>query len=277
MTAPEQAIREGRLSDALAEVQAHVRNDPQVAKHRILLFQLFAILGEWDRALTQLQVIGELDAGTLAMVHTYRQAILAEKERASVFAGQSTPRVFGEPHRWVALLSEALRLTAESQYGQATELREQAFELAETTAGSIDQIQFNWISDADPRLGPVLETIINGCYHWLPFSRIQRLSVEAPTDLRDLVWTPVHFVWANGGEGVGFVPTRYTGSESQDDPQVRLSRRTEWFQPTTGSELFFGIGQRMLATDVGEFAIMDVRHILLETPEDLTQDDVSVA
>ena len=43
----EQSLREGRLRDALAELQAQVRKEPADAKYRIFLFQLLAVLGLW--------------------------------------------------------------------------------------------------------------------------------------------------------------------------------------------------------------------------------------
>ena len=34
--------------------------------------------------------------------------------------------------------------------------------------------------------GPVLEAVINGRYYWVPFSRLTKVALEAPEDLRDL-------------------------------------------------------------------------------------------
>ena len=73
---------------------------------------------------------------------------------------------------------------------------------------------------------------------------------------------PVHFVWANGGDNVGLIPTRYAGSEKAADPLIRLARKTDWQELAPG--LFAGQGQRMLATDAGEYSLMDVRQIRLE-------------
>jgi len=164
----------------------------------------------------------------------------------------------------MALQMEALKLTAAGHYAQARQLRDEAFELAPTTAGTIDGKPFEWIADADARLGPMLEAIVNGRYYWIPFHRIRKIQVEEPADMRDMVWTPVHFEWANGGEMVGMIPTRYPGSEASDDSQIRLARKTEWVQ--RDEETFFGLGQRMLATDEGDYPLIDVRSIEL-TPE----------
>ncbi|HCK80355.1 MAG TPA: virulence protein SciE type, partial [Candidatus Competibacteraceae bacterium] len=74
----EQSLREGRLQDALAELQAQVRKEPANPKYRIFLFQLLAVQGQWERALNQLNVVGEMDAASLPMVQTYREAIRCE-------------------------------------------------------------------------------------------------------------------------------------------------------------------------------------------------------
>ncbi len=265
MLLAEQSLREGSLEDSLTQLQEQVRKDPSNPKYRVFLFQLLAILGQWDRAFNQLKVAGELDPGTLAMVQTYREALRCEVLRQAIFAGRGTPLVFGEPQRWVALLIEALRLTADGDEAAAEPLREEAFELAPATSGTIDGQPFEWIADADQRLGPVLEAVVNGAYYWVPFHLIKQLHVEAPADLRDLVWTPAQFTWANGGGAVGLIPTRYPGSETDENTQIRLGRRTEWLQ--RGDELFVGVGQRMLATDAAEFPLLEIREISLHASQ----------
>ncbi len=82
------------------------------------------------------------------------------------------------------------------------------------SAGDIDGQPFEWIADADSRLGPVLEAVINGRYYWVPFSRLSRIQIEPPEDLRDMVWMPAHLQFENGGESVALIPTRYQGSGS---------------------------------------------------------------
>ena len=90
-------LREGQVDQALAHLQAEVRKNPADPKLRVLLFQLLAVLGAWDRAANQLKVAGELDAKALPMVQAYRTALDCEALRASVFAGRKTPLVFGAP------------------------------------------------------------------------------------------------------------------------------------------------------------------------------------
>jgi len=129
------------------------------------------------------------------------------------------------------------------------------------TAGTLDSRAFTWIADADSRIGPILEAVINGRYYWVPFARLLKIEIEAPEDLRDMVWMPAHLQFANGGESVALVPTRYPGSEASTDGMVVLARKTVWEE--IGPDAFQGLGQRVLATDIDEIPLMDVRSITM--------------
>jgi type VI secretion system protein ImpE len=259
----EDLLRSGDLAGALTALQADVRAKPQDAKLRIFLFQLLCVTGEWERAVRQVKVAAELDATAEPMARAYREAIVCEIYREKVFAGDKAPLIFGQPNRWIALLIEALKPLAQGRPEQAADLRAEAFEMAPATAGTADGTAFAWIADADMRLGPVLELILDGKYYWAPFDTIASLSFDEPGDLRDRVWTPVEIRWTNGGEVMGFIPTRYPGSARAADPALALARSTDWTDAGAGT--YLGLGQRLLATDQGDLALMDLRRVTLET------------
>ncbi|GAA5182391.1 type VI secretion system accessory protein TagJ [Niveibacterium umoris] len=259
VAAAEQAIRDADPDAALKHLQDGVRANPSDPKLRVFLFQLLSVLGQWDRALNQLNVAAELDASTLAMAQMYREALRCEVLRAEVFSGRRSPLIFGMPQQWLALLIESLLTAGQGDAAHAGQLREAAFEQAPPTSGTLDGEAFDWIADADMRLGPVCEAVINGKYYFVPFEALSRISIEAPEDLRDLVWMPAHFEFTNGGEAVGVIPTRYAGSESDPDPLIRLARKTEWNEPASG--VFHGLGQRIFTTDAGDHPLMGIREI----------------
>ncbi len=259
------------LASALSDVQGQIRKDPANPKLRIYLFQLLCVLGDWERAATQLALLGDMDDASLSMVQAYREVLQCELARSSVFGGKHSPLIFGKPENWMALLIESLRATARGEFDASREARDLAFEQAPTSSGMLthgdddEQAAFEWIADADMRLGPMLEAIVNGKYYWIPFQQIKMLEVEAPTDLRDKAWIPANFVWINGGGVVGFIPSRYPDSEKSDDDAIRLARQTRWEEPHEG--LYVGLGQRMLATDQGEFALLDIRRVAFDHGE----------
>ncbi len=260
----EDLLRAGQIEETLVALEGQVRANPADAKLRVFLFQLLSVMGDWNRALNQLNVAAELDAMNLLMAQVCRTALACEALRAEVFSGQRSPLIFGQPDEWVGLLVQANRMISEAKYDAASRLREQAFDAAPATAGTIDGEAFEWIADADSRLGPVLETIVEGKYYWVPFAAIRQVQIEAPADLRDLVWLPAHLTWVNGGEAFGLIPSRYPGSGSSEDHTIRLARKTEWAERP--GEAYFGLGQRVLATDKGEFPLLQVRHIELDQP-----------
>jgi type VI secretion system protein ImpE len=170
--------------------------------------------------------------------------------------------LFGDPEPWIAQLMQSLTLLGQGRTQQAADLRAQAFETAPTTAGSLNGTSFEWIADADSRLGPILEVLLNGAYYWVPLHRITHVTVEAPSDARDLVWLPAQFQWSNGGEAMGLIPVRYPGSEQSDDTAIRLARKTEWRE--IGPDAYAGLGQRVLTTDGPEIGLLDLRELRLE-------------
>lgn len=260
----EAALRAGDPRAALQSLTSAVRAKPADAKLRVFMAQLLCVMGQWERAHTQLNVVADMDAETAAMRETVGHAIRCELMRARVFAGERTPMVFGQPDQWLALLIESMLQAGQGDAALAGDLAARAFDAAPEVSGSIDGAAFAWIADADSRLGPVLEACINGRYYWVPFSRMSKVVLDPPEDLRDVVWMPAQLFFHNGGETVALIPTRYPGSESSDDGAICLARKTEWRE--TGADRWHGLGQRVLATDAGEHDLMAVRSIDLVEP-----------
>jgi type VI secretion system protein ImpE len=266
MPSAEELLAQGQPAQALKQLQQQVRADASDVRLRIFLFQLLAVLGQWPRALQQLKVCGELDAGTLAMVNTYTPALQCEAVRDAVFAGRMAPHVFGPPAPWVALLVQALQLDAAGHGAQAAQARAAALEQAPASSGRLNGEPFAWIADADARLGPVLEVVINGRYGWLPFVHLRELTVEPVADLRDLVWAPAHLTFTNGGDTVALLPVRYAGSTDGGDAALQMARKTEWLELSAGQ--YRGLGQRLLATDATETSVLEVRQVVLDASVD---------
>ena len=251
-------LRSGQLEEALNSLQEQIRAEPHVAKYRISLFQLLLILGEWQRALKQLDVLRQMDTSTLAMVYLYRPAIICEMIREQVFQAKRAPVFVGQPSDWQALLVQVLALVVNGRYAEASSLKDQAFELASASQGQIDAKPFEWLADADSRLGPNLEVIMDGGYRWVAFNQIQSMSIEKPTDLRDLVWLPARIRWVAGGDTAVLIPTRYPDSQKRAH-DLALAHKTEWEALT--DDFYIGYGQRMLASNVDDHALLDARLI----------------
>jgi type VI secretion system protein ImpE len=251
----EEHIRAGRLEEALTELQGAIRAKPDDFRLRVFLFQLQCVMGKWEKALTQLQVLSQINADTMMLSQIFQPVLACEVLRAEIFEGKRTPIIFGEPLEWIGLLVKANEYICRGEFTAAQALRDQAYEAAPTTSGTIDGKPFEWIADADSRLGPILEVILEGRYCWVPFCRITKIQMERPTDLRDLVWVPAKLTWTNGGEASGHIPGRYPQTEKSPDGALRLARKTDWVEHEGG--VCLGLGQRILATDGGEHPLLE--------------------
>lgn len=251
-------LRAGQLDPALQALTARVRSAPADAGERVFLFQLLAVMGQWRRAGEQLQAAVQLDANLSLMATTCEVLLRAEALRARVLAGECMPHVLGAPEPWLAPLLQALQLEQKGQTDAAAPLRELALEQAPARAGRIDGVAFNWLGDADARFGPCLEVVSQGGYAWLPLSQVQELRLDTPKDLRDMLWLPAEISWRNGTESIVFIPARYPGTESSADDALRLARGTHW------DEQGHGLGQRMFASDEGEYPLLGTTTIVFD-------------
>jgi type VI secretion system protein ImpE len=215
----------------------------------MFLFQLLCVLGEWDKAKSQLAILAQLSPEAQMLAVAYGQAIEAEQFRAEVFAGRATPPNLSRRSPWADELALSIGHFAAGRLSEAEEARDKAFEAAPNTPGELDGVAFEWIADADHRFGPCLEAIIAGSYGILPFDAVETVTSEGPQDLRDLVWYPAQITFKQGHSVAGMLPARYPGSEHSRDGSVLLGRTTLWSDLPGGEQ---GQGQRLLSLSGGE-------------------------
>ena len=256
----EELIKNAQVKEALLSLSESIRDKPSDVSLRTFLFQLLCIDGQFQRAHKQLGLIQELDPITMAMSKTYQHVIQCETLRQAIFSADKTPLVFGEPPHWVALLIEALRLENNNQQLEAEKIRQNAYQDIPPTQGMINGESFEWLADADSRIGPLMEGFINGHYFWIPLQCIAKIKLSEPEDLRDLIWLPCEFHWVNGGGATGFIPACYPNSCDDEDPLIQMGRKTHW--APIAEQSFMGKGQKMLVTDQNDYPLFDVREIV---------------
>ena len=281
---------ENNLQDALTRLESEVRSVPGSAAHRWALAELLCVLGQWERALKQLQVGAKVAESTdtqwQAKAQMLRGLIRAEAERHEVFAGQLLPVPVIDRPQWMEDLARAMGLNTTGDHAQADKLRRKALEQAPTRAGSChwqseaaqDQAlveqPFAWISDTDTRLGPVCECMLAGRYRWLAYADIATIRIEPPSSLLDLVWLPVTLTLRDTAASMaplrGFVPARYSGTEdiaaemgSSQRDALMLARLTRW--QDVGTTGVFALGQKTLMTSEGDIPLMRIRTLRMNS------------
>lgn len=247
-TAADTLLQAGDLDGARVALVEAVRRQPGDARLRLYFFSLLAIIGEWDKARTQLKTLAQLSPEAQMLSVVYGQAIDAEVERAAVFAGTNPVRLH-VASGWAMPLIDAVQAFGQGDLARGVESRDAAFDAAPDTPGEIDGVAFDWIADADGRFGPSFEAIIGGRYGLQTFDMVERITSEGAEDLRDLAWYPVQIAFRDGQSVAALLPTRYPGEGV--DPTERLARVTNWNDRAWGQQ---GVGQHLWALSTGDEA-----------------------
>ncbi len=216
----------GRLDDAVQALVAELKNDPANDRQRTFLFELLCFAGAWDRAEKQLDVLARAGGNTELGALLYRGALAAERTRERTFAGELSASDSPPP------------------------------------AGALNEQPFEWISDADPRIGPKLEVFAAGAYMWIPFAQIESIEIPAPRRLRDLLWTPavVHTGpdFQDKDLGEVLLPVLCPLSAHNTDDQVRLGGVTVWQESPAGA---IPLGRKVIIVDDEEIPLLEARRL----------------
>ena len=268
MAQADELLQAGDLDGARASLVDVVKKAPDDQSARMFLFQLMAVCGEWDKAVAQLRALSTLSGEAHMLGAVYNQAIEAEKRRLDAYAGRRPFEVLVASSPWVTQLAEGLTLLAAGKSAEGEALRDEAFDAAGDTPGTLalgdaseatpdaaNDKSFLWVADADSRLGPCFEAVVQGRWGLVPFEAVTRIKVEGPNDLRDLVWLPVEMMLRSGQSAAAMLPARYPGSERSDRADIRLGRATDWEGETP-------LGQRVWGFDDGsETGILSVSRL----------------
>ncbi len=143
--------------------------------------------------------------------------------------------VLGQPEQWLALLIESLLLAGQ---GEHRAVERPAVACVRRGAGDERHDRRPAVRvDRRCRLAPRARAR-GGHQRPLLLGAVlaadARYPLEAPEDLRDLVWMPAHLQFENGGESVALIPTRYPGSETAADGMIALARKTLWAEAGAG-------------------------------------------
>lgn len=236
-------LNAGDLNGARAALVDQVKRAPQDQQARMFLFQLFCLLGEWEKAKSQLRALASLSPEAQMLAVSYNQAIDAEIQREQVFAGAAQPALLVGGSEWAGDLAAAIGAFAQGRVEEAEARRDKAFDAAPDTPGAFnDEIRFDWIADADPRFGPSFEAVIHGRWGVVPFDAVAKIETEGPKDLRDLVWLPVEIEFRTGQSLAAILPVRYPGTPQAESAELLLARGTDWRDGASGQQ---GLGQRV--------------------------------
>lgn len=237
---------------------AQVKAQPLKAEHRVALANVRLLQGQYHKALQQMQVACQSDVEWVPQAQLVKMLVQGETARQAVFAGQIQADLMSPAPAWLELLMQSLRGQQTPQ--QVRELRQQALELAPETPGTLNKsLVFQWLSDGDERLGPVLEVYTAARYFWLPVEHIASLQLQAQGHVLDLLWLKVTILMRDAKlqKITGYVPVRYPSSPEQaGDSEFE----TEWL-PGLSTDGWQGRGQRVWYVDGEAVAMNEVTNL----------------
>lgn len=228
-------LKAGKLSEALQTVIQTVRDNPTDDKARTFLFELLCFSGEYDRAEKHLDALLENKTETLHGSLLYKAALHAQRTRESFFAN--------------------------SEYKNASA------ETAPVVSATINGKEYSSVRDADPRIGARLEVFAGGSFMWIPFQHLERVDIEQPRKLRDLLWTPARVVpTATFKEELGDVllPALTAEATRDESELVKLGRETYFGIDEDGYEI--PVGQKLILADDEEIPLLEIRELVFVPP-----------
>jgi type VI secretion system protein ImpE len=241
MTARE-LYQAGKLAEAVQALNGELRDNPGDTRRRTFLFELLCFAGNYDRADKQLEILAQESKDAQMGALIYRAALHAERIRCEIFEKKEYPRT--------------------DEDAEPAALK-----------GTWNGKPFEWIADADPRIGPRLEVFAAGQYLWVPFQHIASIEIQPPKRLRDLIWAPA--ILRTGPSfrdrelGEVLLPVLAPFSFQQEDDALKLGRLTTWQESESGEAIPFG--QKTFLIDDEEAPILELRQVEFQPASSIDQ------
>lgn len=261
---PKELIRAGRLSDARTQLVEEVKSSPANAGRRTLLFQVYSLLGEWDKAQRHLDVLAAQDAGRETGVQVYKNLMQAERKRLDVFRNGLLPSFLPGTPPYLELYRLACEKLKNGQIDEAINLFDDVNDQIPVISGTVNGKDFTGFNDTDVFLLFFLEIIAEERYIWIPFEKIREISIAPPKTLFDLIWVSAHITTWEGLALNCYLPVCYPESFLHADDRIKLGRMTDW--NLVGGPFSRGAGQHVYQAGEDEISLLDIRDVTFNAP-----------
>lgn len=263
---PAQLFQAGRLKDAIAALNGHLKGKPTDADARVFLAELLCFDGNLDRADLQLDTTGTQAPEVAVTVALFRQLVRADQARHQLFSDGRVPEfVDAPPPEHVRLHLEAVIALRSGKPREAVDLLARAEEIRPPVSGQRDDQPFDDMRDLDDVYGGIFEVLTStGKYFWIPTERVDLVEFYAPERPRDLLWRRARMEVRDGPEGDVFMPAIYAVQPVDGPEAVRLGRVTEWSDdpdaPVRGS------GQRCFLVGEECVPVLQIERLSFDRP-----------
>lgn len=246
-----EALAEGRLTEAIALQEAAVAAAPDVPAARRLLVELLLIAGRCDEAAAHLAAARD-DAPDWPETERSLYRLIRSERRRSVTGCR--PRFRPEPvpehamRRWRAVMA-----TRRANPTTAVRHLDAADAASPVVTGFLDGQEFTGLRDADDRFASVLEVFVGGEYFWFAWEGLRKVRLAPAVTLLDHLYRPATLTLGDGSVVVGHVPLVYPGSAMAGDVWA-LGRAVDFICPDGGLTRCIG-GKLLLVGEEDEHEI----------------------
>jgi type VI secretion system protein ImpE len=253
--------RAGKLTEAVARQNEEVRSHPTDVEKRSFLSELLCLVGNLERADTQLEAIERMQPGCGPGLGLMRQLIRAEKTRIEVQHEGRAPEFPSPPSQHAELLVRAGVALRAGDDQEAARLTAEAEEVRPRAAGTCDGEAMDDFRDLDDFTAGTFEVLTStGRYLWIPMEQVLSLQFDPPSRPLDLLWRPAMMDLRDGPEGKVFVPATYSHFGQDVDDAARLGRRTDWIPCGEGGAVR-GNGLRTFLTGDDARSVLEITRL----------------
>jgi len=248
---PQDAIAEGRLSDAVALQEAIVNDCPHDPAARLFFYELLSLAGRLNDARDQLHAIESTDPTWPATRRGFAWLLKAESARRR---GRRTE--FGpDPPSHLKARWRVFRALALGRPDEALLWVDRSDASCPTIAGHVDGREFEGLRDTDDRFGSVLEAFVGPAYVWIPFEDLRRITFAATAGVLDAAFRRARLRFADGQEIEATLPLLYPGSFAADGV-FAVGLEADW--PDVGGPVC-GVGARVMLVGDEELPLSECR------------------
>lgn len=248
------ALRDGRLADALALQGAAVRDAPDDPAARLFLVELLTLAGRYRDAWDHLAAVRSDDPAWPAHRRGFRRVIRGGRDRE---AGKR-PAFFGDVPAHARRRWHAGRALRRNDPAAASTWVDRADAVAPHLFGHVDGREFDGLRDADDRFASVLEVIAGRAYAWVPWEQVRRLVVGPARHVLDRAFRPARLRLADGTDRAVLLPLVYPGSAGAGDA-FALGLETDHVAPDGGPVRC--VGAKLLLVGDEEFGLGECRQL----------------
>lgn len=260
-------LRAGELDQAIALMNAEVRQHPADVDRRGILAELLCISGNLERADAILDSISTLDPKSSVGVALFRHVIRAEQARQQFLQEGRLPEFTKRPTGAMELELRAAIALREGAEDEAAALLAEAETVRPQVTGSADGKRFDDFRDLDDLTAAHLEVLTaTGKYYWIPLADVKSLEFRKPKRRRDFLWRRASVSVADGPEGEIFIPAVYPSAKGGVADHFRLGYETDFVGKENGPK--FGVGLRTFLIGDNAVTILELGRLEFEAQPD---------